>query len=137
MTSYLFSDKNNKYQCPICFETINVSVSNNNTINPVNHWKIKIFYCGHFLCENCYLKYNKKYCPVCRKNLKIPVLSQFGNRNPTIYFRTLDDWFNHFYDKIGLLFYNSMKYWKPNRNSWSGIYKFMINREVRLKKKKK
>ena len=55
------NDFDNVYECPICYDNICL----------LNHIKLD---CKHFLCKNCYEKWNKKcyennikvFCPLCR-----------------------------------------------------------------------
>ena len=47
--------------CNICCQPF----QNDNTENPKR--LKKVLSCDHFLCESCYLRLDKTYCPFCRK----------------------------------------------------------------------
>ena len=135
--SYLFDSKDLNFMCPICLEHKNLNTYKKKSFLKPNEWDFKILYCGHVLCNQCYKLKKFKSCPLCKKNTKVNSYTLITRKKTNQSWNTLDEWFTSFYDKIGDLFYRNLKHWKPNKDSWSGIYSYVYETTKLIVQRKK
>lgn len=61
---YIKVEYKEDYECPICLDELYDSKGDNGEIMYV----IKLKACSHLFHEVCFKKYNKKICPMCRRD---------------------------------------------------------------------
>lgn len=61
---YINVEYKEDYECPICLDEL-YSKDENGEIRYV----IKLKSCSHLFHEDCFKKYNKKICPMCRRDI--------------------------------------------------------------------
>ncbi|VVU94471.1 hypothetical protein CPAV1605_193 [seawater metagenome] len=122
MTSYIFDQNNKIYNCSYCLtdQTLGSIKKNKFLINP-KLWNFEILHCGHIICKNCFTENDHLIdkCGLCRQDTKVYEMKLFHGINYNKSWKTLSQWFEEF---NGSVIRVSIKNWKPNKQSFSGIY---------------
>jgi hypothetical protein len=137
MTSYISQQNNKIYNCSYCLTDKSLgSIKNNKFLIDPNLWNFEVLHCGHIICKNCFNDNHHLIdkCSMCRKDVKVYEVKMFYGINYDKYWKTLSEWFSDFNRRTVMI---SLKNWKANKDSFTGIYAMIRDNsitEIRLEK---